>query len=102
MMVAISTPTHIPRQVPAWKNVYPSSVYPDKCLPAHTYPDELELSLAKNKKNDENSGHYVIANSRPPDRRPPKRRPPERRTLVPKLIKKQNKHDEKIWQVFSH
>ena len=31
------------------------------------------------KKTDENSGHYVIASSRPPERRPL-----ERRTLAPK------------------
>ena len=44
----------------------------------------------KNKKNrkkkentDENSGHYVIASSRPPERRPL-----ERRTLVPKEKKR--------------
>ena len=32
------------------------------------------------KKNDENSGHYINASSRPPERRPL-----ERRTLAPKL-----------------
>ena len=33
----------------------------------------------KKEKTDENSGHYVIASSRPPERRPL-----ERRTLAPK------------------
>ena len=33
----------------------------------------------KEEKNDENSGHYVIASSRPP-----KRRPLDRGTVVPK------------------
>ena len=36
----------------------------------------------KREKTDENSGHYVIASSRPPDRRPL-----ERRTLAPKIVK---------------
>ena len=36
----------------------------------------------KNKENtDENSGHYIIASSRPPERRPL-----EHRTLVPKML----------------
>ena len=35
----------------------------------------------KREKTDENSGHYIIASSRPPERRPP-----ERRTLVPKCF----------------
>ena len=35
----------------------------------------------KREKTDGNSGHYVIASSRPPERRPL-----ERRTLVPKII----------------
>ena len=34
----------------------------------------------KEEKTDENSGHYVIASSRPPERQPL-----ERRTLVPKM-----------------
>merc|ERR1711954_296698 len=34
----------------------------------------------KREKTDENSGHYVIASSRPPERRPL-----ERRTLAPKV-----------------
>ena len=34
----------------------------------------------KKEKTDENSGHYVIASSRPPERRPL-----ERRTLAPKV-----------------
>ena len=34
----------------------------------------------KKKNTDENSGHYVIASSRPPERRPL-----ERRTLAPKV-----------------
>ena len=34
----------------------------------------------KKENTDENSGHYVIASSRPPERRPL-----ERRTLAPKL-----------------
>ena len=37
-----------------------------------------ESGEESSEKTDENSGHYVIANSRPPDRRPL-----ERRTLVP-------------------
>ena len=36
----------------------------------------------KKEKTDENSGHYVIASSRPPERRPL-----ERRTLAPKCLK---------------
>ena len=36
----------------------------------------------KREKTDENSGHYIIACSRPPERRTPERRTPERRTLV--------------------
>ena len=36
----------------------------------------------KEEKTDENSGHYVIASSRPPERRPL-----ERRTLAPKCKK---------------
>ena len=40
----------------------------------------------KREKTDENSGHYVIAISRPPERRPP-----ERRTLAPKTGKKRLK-----------
>ena len=35
----------------------------------------------KREKTNENSGHYVIASSRPPERRPL-----ERRTLAPKLV----------------
>ena len=35
----------------------------------------------KKEKTDENSGHYVIASSQPPERRPL-----ERRTLVPKVM----------------
>ena len=35
----------------------------------------------KEKNTDENSGHYVIASSRPPERRPL-----ERRTLAPKPV----------------
>ena len=38
----------------------------------------------KREKTDENSGHYVIASSRPPERRPL-----ERRTLAPKDYKSQ-------------
>ena len=37
----------------------------------------------KKEKTDENSGHYVIASSRPPERRPLQRRP------LPKYCKKQ-------------
>ena len=36
----------------------------------------------KKEKDDENSGHYVISSSRPPERRPV-----ERRTLVQKVAK---------------
>ena len=36
----------------------------------------------KREKTDENSGHYVIASSRPPERRPLERRP-----LAPKVKK---------------
>ena len=35
----------------------------------------------KKENTDENSGHYVIASSRPPERRPL-----ERRTLAPKIF----------------
>ena len=38
-----------------------------------------EKKRKKKEKTDENSGHYVIASSRPPERRPL-----ERRTLAPK------------------
>ena len=37
----------------------------------------------KNENTDENSGHYVIASSRPPERRPL-----ERRTLAPIMCQK--------------
>ena len=40
----------------------------------------------KREKTDENSGHYVIASSRPPERRPL-----ERRTLAPKIMENKNK-----------
>ena len=44
-----------------------------------------ENGKKKEKKNtDENSGHYVIASSRPPERRPL-----ERRTLAPKLAREE-------------
>ena len=39
---------------------------------------EKEKREKKREKTDENSGHYVIASSRPPERRPL-----ERRTLAP-------------------
>ena len=39
-----------------------------------------KLGTEKKEKTDENSGHYIIANSRLPERQPL-----ERRTLVPKL-----------------
>ena len=40
------------------------------------------MGKKKREKTDENSGHYVIASSRPPERRPL-----ERRTLAPKREK---------------
>ena len=40
-----------------------------------------EKKTGKKENMDENSGHYVIASSRPPDRRPL-----ERNTLVPKHL----------------
>ena len=40
----------------------------------------------KKEKMNENSGHYVIASSRPPERRTPERRTLERHTLVPKIL----------------
>ena len=43
----------------------------------------------KREKTDENSGHYVIASSRPPERRPL-----ERRTLAPKTGGKKEHTDE--------
>ena len=42
-----------------------------------------EKNWKKKEKTDENSGHYVIASSRPPECRPL-----ERRTLAPKLASK--------------
>ena len=43
---------------------------------------KTEKKNGKKKENtDENSGHYVVASSRPPERRPL-----ERRTLAPKLV----------------
>ena len=39
-----------------------------------------EKNGGKKEKTDENSGHYVIASSRPPERRPL-----EHRTLAPKI-----------------
>ena len=41
--------------------------------------EKREKRGKKKEKTDENSGHYVIASSRPPERRPL-----ERRTLAPK------------------
>ena len=42
----------------------------------------------KREKTDENSGHYVIASSRPPERRPL-----ERRTLAPKTGEREKNDD---------
>ena len=39
-----------------------------------------KMGKKRKEKTDENSGHYVIASSRPPERRPL-----ERRTLAPKI-----------------
>ena len=46
-----------------------------------------ETGKKKREKTDENSGHYVIASSRPPERRPL-----ERRTLAPKIWRKRGKN----------
>ena len=50
----------------------------------------------KEENTDENSGHYVIASSRPPERRPL-----ERRTLAPKSDQKSGLSDNLEGQQFS-
>ena len=54
--------------------------------------EEKKNGGKKREKTDENSGHYVIASSRPPERRPPERRPLEHRTLVPKIFVRREKN----------
>ena len=76
-----------------WKGVYPKVFGRSKQLSLNKFFDPSTPSMrkgrdgGKNGKNggkkrrentDENSGHYVIASSRPPERRPL-----ERRTLAP-------------------
>ena len=71
-----------------WKGVYPSVFGRSKQLSLNKFFDpstpsmrkgrEGENKYGKKEKTDENSGHYLIASSRPPERRPL-----ERRTLAP-------------------
>ena len=73
-----------------WKGVYPF-VFGHSCLLSLNKLFDLSTPSMrkgcdggkktgeKKEKTDENSGHYVVASSRPPERRPL-----ERRTLVPK------------------
>ena len=76
-----------------WKGVYPYVLARSKQLSLNKFFDPSTPSMRKGRdggnrgkkngkkkeeKTDENSGHYVIASSRPPERRPL-----ERRTLAP-------------------
>ena len=72
-----------------WKGVYPKVFGRSKQLLLYKSFDLSTPSMTKGRnggekrgeeKTDENSGHYVIASSRPPERRPL-----ERRTLAPKI-----------------
>ena len=70
-----------------WKDIYSQVFYHLSFLSEHSFYEKRSLQRGKKwgkkrekkEKTDENSGHYVIASSRPP-----KRRPLERRTLAPK------------------
>ena len=80
-----------------WKGVYPKVFGHSKQLSLNKFFDPSTPSMRKGRdgekktgkknrkkkreKTDENSGHYVIASSRPPERRPL-----ERRTLAPKSL----------------
>ena len=50
----------------------------------------------KKEKTDENSGHYVIASSRPPERRPL-----ERRTLAPKSFLSKKDLSQKFLRILT-
>ena len=77
-----------------WKGVYPQVFGHSKQLSLNKFFDPSTPSMRKGRdggekrknggkkeKTDENSGHYVIASSRPPERQPL-----ERRMLVPKYV----------------
>ena len=53
----------------------------------HDGEKKMGKTGGEKEKTDENSGHYVIASSRPPERRPL-----ERRTLAPKLSGRKSVH----------
>ena len=92
-----------------WKGVYPQVFGHSKQLSLNKFFDPSTPSMRKGRdgkrkknggekngkkkeeKTDENSGHYVIASSRPPERRPL-----ERRTLEPIMIS----IDANIFKVF--
>ena len=70
-----------------WKDVYPLVFGRSKQLSLNKFFDPSTPSMRKGRnggngkkkeKTDENSGHYVIASSRPPERQPL-----ERNTLAP-------------------